>query len=84
MDHNFIALLKAMPKPLVLGLGTAIARAILARIILPALLELTEAGLPLRAVTRYLALAVGWVPVPGGGYCVPVLPLESDFRRPAR
>lgn len=66
MDNNFIALLKAMPKPLALGLGTAIARAILARILLPALLELLEAGLPLRAVTRYLTLAVGWSPVPGG------------------
>ena len=66
MDHNFIALLKAVPKPLALGLGTAIARAILARILLPALLELLEAGLPLRAVTQYLTLAVGWDPVPGG------------------
>ena len=65
MDHNFIALLKAMPKPLALGLGTAIARAILARILLPALLELLEADLPLRAVTQYLTLAVGWAPIPG-------------------
>ena len=66
MDHNFIALLKAVPKPLALGLGTAIALAIWARILLPALLELLEADLPLPAVTRYLALAVGWVPMPGG------------------
>ena len=66
MDNNFIALLKAMPKPLALGLGIAIALAILARILLPALLELLEADLPLRTVTQYLALAVGWAPVPGG------------------
>ena len=65
MDNNFIALLKAMPKPLALGLGIAIALAILARILLPALLELLEADLPLRAVTQYLTLAVGWAPVPG-------------------
>ena len=48
MDNNFIALLKAMPKLLAPGLGTAIARAILARILLPAPLELLEADLPQR------------------------------------
>ena len=68
MDLNklLINLLGMLPVPLARGVATAIVLTILAFIYNLALLAAQDAGLPLSAVTRYLAVVAYWLPLPAG------------------
>ena len=66
MDNSLLALLRALPKPILFGIGTGIGLALFAKLALPPLQSIVGLGWPFAAVAEYLGAAIALMPTPGG------------------